>query len=240
MGGRCVSAQFVILGLLGVANLTVRARGTRTGGGRGRGLSREGLARPFGEVKMVLLVLGFVCLAFGVFIPINYIVVQAVDAGMGAALAEYLVAILSAGSLLGRLVAGVLSDRIGAYNIFFCVVFMAGVLVLGLWIPASGNAAIIVFAVVFGFASGAYVSLPPALVVGISPLDEIGYRTGLLFLFSSVGGLTSSPIGGAILQRDGGSYTGMKVFSGVMLLVGAGFVMAARVVQTGWVLRAKF
>lgn len=96
---------FVILGLLGVANLTVRARSTRTGGGLGLGLglglSREGLARPFGEVKMVLLVLGFVCLAFGVFIPINYIVVQAVDAGMSAALAEYLVAMLSAGVCLG-------------------------------------------------------------------------------------------------------------------------------------------
>jgi hypothetical protein len=76
--------------------------------------------------------------------------------------------------------------------------------------------------------------------VGISPLEEIGYRTGLMFLFASVGGLTTSPIGGAILQRDGGSYTGMKVFSGVMLLVGTRFVVAARVVKTGWVLKAKF
>ncbi|KAF7114776.1 hypothetical protein CNMCM5793_000315 [Aspergillus hiratsukae] len=103
------------------------------------------------------------------------------------------------------------------------------------WIPSLQA-----FAVVFEFASGGYVSLPPALVVGISLLEEIGYGTGLLFLFSSVGGLTVSPIGGAIFQRDGGSYTGMKVFSGVMLLVGTDFVMAARVVQTGWVVKAKF
>jgi MFS family permease len=227
---------FVILVLLGIANLTVRARGTRTG----KKMCREGLVKPFREAKMVLLVLGFMCLTFGVFIPINYIVVQAVDAGMSAALAQYLVAILNAGSLLGRLSAGLCSDRVGAYNIFVCVVFLAGVVVLGLWIPAAGNAAIIVFAVVFGFTTGAYVSLAPALVVGISPLEEIGYRTGLMFLFASVGGLTTSPIGGAILQRDGGSYTGMKAFSGVMLLVGTGFVVAARVVKTGWVLKAKF
>jgi hypothetical protein len=32
----------------------------------------------------------------------------------------------------------------------------------------------------------------------------------------------------------------MKVFSGVMLLVGTRFVVAARVVKTGWVLKAKF
>ncbi|GAQ03743.1 hypothetical protein ALT_1064 [Aspergillus lentulus] len=174
---------FVILGLLGVANLTVRTRGTRTG----RTMSRESLVRPFGE---------------------------AVNAGMSAAMAQYFVAILNAGRLLGRLSAGVCSDRVGAYNTLVCVVFLAGVLVMGLWIPAAGNAAIIVFAVVFGFTTGTYVSLAPVLMVAISPLEEIGYRTGLLFLFASVGGLTTSPSGGAILQRDGGSYTGMKVSSG--------------------------
>ncbi|KAG2026166.1 hypothetical protein GB937_002316 [Aspergillus fischeri] len=129
--------------------------------------------------------------------------IMAVDAGASAALVQYLVAILNAGSLLGRLSAGVCSDLVGAYNIFVCVVFLGGVVVLGLWIPAAGNVAIIVFAVVFGFTTGAYVSLAPALVVGISPLEEIGYRTGLMFLFASSGGLTISPIGGAILQRDG-------------------------------------
>jgi hypothetical protein len=51
---------------------------------------------------------------------------------MSAALAQYLVAILNARSLLGRLSAGVCSDRVGAYNIFVCVVFLAGVVVLGL------------------------------------------------------------------------------------------------------------
>jgi hypothetical protein len=62
---------FVILVLLGIANLTVRARGTRTG----KKMCRESLVRPFREAKMVLLVLGFMCLTFGVFISINYIVV---------------------------------------------------------------------------------------------------------------------------------------------------------------------
>ncbi|KAF4167588.1 hypothetical protein CNMCM6936_004852 [Aspergillus lentulus] len=160
--------------------------------------------------------------------------------GAGVYVFDYLVAIINAGSLLGRLSAGVCSDRVGGNNILVCVVFQAGVVVLGLWFPAAGNAAIIVFAVVFGFTTGIYVSFAPVLMVAISPLEEIGYRMGLIFLFASVGGLTTSPIGGAILQRNGGSYTRMKLFSGVMLLVGAGFMVAARVVQTGWVLKAKF
>jgi MFS family permease len=136
--------------------------------------------------------------------------------------------------------AGIGSDKIGAYNILVSASMLASILVLALWIPATGNAAIIVFAALFGFASGAYVSLAGSLVVQISPFPEIGYRTGLLFLFSSFGGLTTNPIAGAILSRDHGSYTGMKVFAGVFILAGSLFIFAARVYSTGPVLRAKF
>jgi MFS family permease len=138
------------------------------------------------------------------------------------------------------MMAGILSDKVGAYNIFVTVCIFAGILVLGLWIPATGNAAIIVFACLFGFASGAYVSLATALVVKISPFPEIGYRSGLLFLFSSIGGLATNPIAGAILAHYNGSYKGMKVFAGVLLLVGSVSVMATRFYATGFVLKAKF
>jgi MFS transporter, MCT family, aspergillic acid transporter len=136
--------------------------------------------------------------------------------------------------------AGIGSDKIGAYNILVSACILAGILVLALWIPATGNAAIIVFSTLFGFASGAYVSLAASLVVQISPFPEIGYRTGLLFLFSSFGGLTTNPIAGAILSRDHGSYTGMKVFAGVFILAGSLFILTARFYNTGLVLRAKF
>jgi MFS family permease len=136
--------------------------------------------------------------------------------------------------------AGIGSDKLGAYNILVSACMLASILILALWIPATGNAAIIVFSALFGFASGAYVSLAAAMVVKISPFPEIGYRTGLLFLFSSFGGLTTNPIAGAILSRDGGSYTGMKVFAGVFLLAGSFFILAARFYSTGLVLKAKF
>jgi MFS family permease len=138
------------------------------------------------------------------------------------------------------MMAGFLSDRLGPYNIFIAVCYMAGILVLGLWIPATGNAAIIVFSSLFGFASGAYVALAANLIVKISPLKEIGYRTGVLFLFASIGGLTTNPIAGAILQNSGdGSYQGMKIFSGVSLLVGTTLVLGARLYHTGLTLKAK-
>ncbi|KAJ5682414.1 hypothetical protein N7462_005579, partial [Penicillium macrosclerotiorum] len=230
------TAAFLMLFLLIIAILTVRSRVPP----KPVRLNRESMLRPFTEIKMRLVFFGFLMMTFGIFIPINYLVIQAMQSGMSANLAQYLLPMLNAASLFGRMTAGIGSDKIGPYNILVCASYLAGIVTLALWIPATSNDAIIVYAILFGFSSGAYVSLAAALVVKISPFPEIGYRTGLLFLFSSIGGLTTSPIAGAILSHDHGSYTGMKVFAGVFLIAGASLVLAARVYSTGPVLLARF
>jgi MFS family permease len=230
-------SAFIILFLLLIAILTVKARFPRP---KGKKSSSAQLLHPFTEPAFLLTLLGYMLLTYGVFIPINYIIVEAVANGMGPSLASYLVPMLNAASLFGRLLAGFVSDKLGRYNVFIVMCIAAGILVLALWIPAAATAPTIVFAIFFGFASGAYVSLSPALIAQISPLKDIGYRTGLLFLFASVGGLTTSPIAGAIRQHGGGSYTDTKIFSGVLLLGGTLFIIAARVAKTGAKLAVKF
>lgn len=154
--------------------------------------------------------------------------------------AHYLIATLNAGSLFGRILAGMLADVAGAYNTFVFVSALAGVLVLALYIPASSSTAIFLFSVLYGATSGAYVALIAPLVVKISPLAEAGYRIGLLFFMSSFGGLVTNPIGGAIIQQWGGVYTGVKVYAGIMLLAGTGLVFASRLMSTGWKLNVIF
>ncbi|OJJ45250.1 hypothetical protein ASPZODRAFT_69526 [Penicilliopsis zonata CBS 506.65] len=229
-------AAFMILALLIVANVTVRARLPPAP----KKLSRQDLIEPFKEAEMLLTLLGFLLLTFGIFVPVNYLSISALQAGMSENLAQYLLSLLNAASLFGRLFSGFASDRIGRFNILVAVCYLAGIVVLAVWIPATSNAATIVFSLLFGFASGAYVSLGPALMLQLGPIREIGYRTGLLFLVSSFGGLTTSPIAGAILQAQNGSYTGMKIFSGVLFLAGATGVLAARVHHTGFTLLKRF
>jgi MFS transporter, MCT family, aspergillic acid transporter len=142
-------------------------------------------------------------------------------------------------SLFGRLGAGASADYFGPYNIFVAVCYLAGILILALWIPASSTAAIIVFAVLFGFSSGAYVSLAAPCVVQISPFQQIGYRIGLVFLFSSVAGLTTNPIAGAILAANAGSWLGVKIFAGVLAIAGTTLALGSRLHQTGPKLIAK-
>lgn len=226
---------FLILALLVIANLTVRARHPP----RPQKMTVALMTKPLKELDFVLLALGFFFFTYGIFVPINFLPTQALAAGMNPNLVQYLVPIFNAASLFGRLFSGFMGDKIGKYNIFVIVCYLSGIWVLALWIPDSSDAALIAFSVLFGFTSGAYVSLIAPLIMAISPMAEIGWRTGLVFLVASIGGLTTNPINGAILELSTG-WTGVKIFSGVFCIAGTTFVLGARIRRTGWKLWVNF
>jgi MFS family permease len=111
------------------------------------------------------------------------------------------------------------------------------IIVLGLWLPSASNAPIIVFCVLYGFASGAFVSMLPSLVAQISPIREIGVRNGTIFLCTAIAGLCGNPIGGALLSNGHGSFTHMQIFCGVMMAAGTFTFVVARWVQCGFKLK---
>ncbi|OAA50119.1 Major facilitator superfamily domain, general substrate transporter [Beauveria brongniartii RCEF 3172] len=231
------AVALLVLALLLVANALVRSRLPPSPAP----LSSRILLGPLRDVKLMLVNGGFLLMTLGVFVPINYVAVEARrQHGLPDALGHYLVATMNAGSLVGRVGAGVVADTVGAYNTFVAVSALAGVLVLALYIPAASAGAVWTFVVLFGCTSGAYIALLAPLVVKISPLEEAGYRIGLLFAMSSVSGLVTSPIGGAILERWHGDYTGMKIYSGVMMLSGAALVFVSRMMATEWKMNAVF
>lgn len=86
-------SAFMILGLLIIANLTIKSRLPP----RPQAMTKEDLLRPFTETDMLLVIPGFLLLTFGIFIPINYVQAEAVSLGMNPDLAQYLLAMLNAG-----------------------------------------------------------------------------------------------------------------------------------------------
>lgn len=226
---------FLILFLLIIANLTIKPfyppHPHRITGAQ--------LRKPFKEIDFILLTSGFFCFSWGFFPPLNYIELEALSHGMPSHLVQYLVSMLNAGSLFGRLGAGFFGDKIGRYNIFVVVCYLSGLWILALWIPASSNAALIAFAVIFGFFSGAYVSLITPLVMAVSPMPELGFRTGIVMFACAIAGLTASPINGALVDGSSG-FLGLKVWSGVFCFVGTTFVLVARIRRVGWSLTAVY
>lgn len=112
--------------------------------------------------------------------------------------------------------------------------YLSALLVLALWIPARGNVPIILFAAFYGFSSGAFVSLAPALIAQISDIRQIGMRTGTMFAVISVAALVGSPIGGALNKAEGGRYLNLQIFCGVLMLAGSTIFVAARISLSGF------
>ena len=83
-------------------------------------------------------------------------------------------------------------------------------------------------------------SLPPPALVTLTPdLRTLGTRMGQSFATASIALLIGAPIAGAILKAEGGNWLGFQLWSGLTMLLGGGFLFAARVSKVGWGVRVK-
>jgi predicted MFS family arabinose efflux permease len=118
--------------------------------------------------------------------------------------AAYLLSIINAASIAGRLLPNFVADKVGPLNVLIPLTAGASVLTFG-WIGIHKGAGLIVFCVLYGFCQGPFVSLPPTIVATLSPdLRSIGVRLGMMLAISGFGSLIGEPVAGAILLRPNG------------------------------------
>lgn len=207
------ASAFLILGLLVYANLTVKSRIPPMP----KPWAFMDFISPFKEIPFSLTVIASFLFFFGMFLPFTFIILSAEYNGMSANLAGYLLAVLNAVSIFGRTLPGLAADRVGRYNTMIVTSFLSTILVLALWLPARGNVPYILFAAFYGFSSGAFVSLAPALIAQISDIQQIGVRSGSMFMVISVAVLCGNPIGGALIAAEKASYLHLQIFCGVSI-----------------------
>ncbi|KAJ1334015.1 MFS transporter MCT family aspergillic acid transporter [Microdochium nivale] len=185
---------------------------------------------------MLLLFVGYFLFFGDILVPATYIIVQAQAAGVDAALVGSLLPTWSATGIPGRIIPSLLADVIRRFNTTTLLLGKSSLLTLALWLPGvHSQDALITYAVLYGFASGAIFSLAPACVAQVSKIREFGTRTGIALALGGIGVLVSPPIAGAILQAMGGrDYMGLQLFCGLEMLSGMACLGAARVRQGGW------
>lgn len=96
------------------------------------------------------------------------------------------------------------------------ITFISGLLCLSLWLLATSISVLALFAILFGFTSGAVVSLLACSVSQILPENRIGARMGAFYSVISIATLTGAPIGAVVIgkapeTRD--DYQGLIAFS---------------------------
>lgn len=104
----------------------------------------------------------------GLQIPLFYLTLYATDVvGISQHNAFYMSAILGAGSLPGRVVTSVASDKFGPLWVYASMMAFAGVLAL-VWMRVTTYDGLIVVVLLYGFAYGGISSLPPSTVAALT------------------------------------------------------------------------
>ena len=188
----------------------------------------------------------YVCFCFAMFFgfigfygPVYYVQPYAIQNNIASVdFGFYLLPILNAASVPGRIVPNFLADYVGPLNILVPCSLITGILAL-CWIGIKNLPGTIVFAILYGFFSGGFVSMPPVAVTSLTKdMRKLGTRMGQCFFFSAFGLLCGTPVSGAILKSSAG-WLGVQLFSGITIFLAGCLMVAARLSSTGWTIRKK-
>ncbi|KAA8652418.1 hypothetical protein EYZ11_012397 [Aspergillus tanneri] len=217
-----------------------RLRAAISGGNAQKPTSKWAGLRHNGTAWLAFCV-GIFCCTFSLLVPFDYLPLMAVQAGMNRDLAQYMLAIINAGSIVGRVVPGFLSDHLGQFNVMVLVSVLSAVALLAIWLPvyyAPTDGGIIFFAAFYGFVSGGYTSLLSPCVVALvdGRMADLGLKFGIACICLAFGSLVGIPASGALADNTG-NWASLIGLSGAIMALGALCLIVARVKKGGWDLR---
>ncbi|KAI0056547.1 MFS general substrate transporter [Artomyces pyxidatus] len=217
---------FIVLGCYIIATFTIKSRRPPK---PLPPLSRIINLTAFRDPRYALFAAGAFFNILSVFNPFFYVGLYGVATHGESKITPYLLPIMNATSIFGRVLPAILADRVGRFNVICVSVLACSIIDFAVWYPTTGEAPIIVFAALYGFVSGPFFTLMPACVNQISPVEQVGGRIGMLFATLSFGALAGTPIGGVFIKTQTREhFQSLIIYTGVLGIVGAAFLVAAR------------
>lgn len=186
----------------------------------------------FREKPYMFFTIGLFFGFMGLNIPFYYISTYAIDEHiMSSNSAFYMLSVINAASIFGRIIPNYFADKTGPLNIIVPGTFIAAIVAFG-WTGIHSVGGIVVFALLYGFSTGMLVSIPPTIIVSLSPhMGVVGTRMGMTFAIAGLGLLIGTPVAGQILLHSG--YVGTIAFCGALLLATVVWFAVARLCKTG-------
>jgi MFS family permease len=161
-----------------------------------------------------------------IFAPLVHLVPLARGLGVDPLVAATLVSALGMAGIVGRLVMGVLSDRIGRRPAIGIGLVLQILAFLGL-AAAGALPGLYAASIAFGFSYGAVASLFPAIVADFFGRERAGSLVGLLFAMS--GSMTAlGPLGAGFIYDRTGGYGPAWAASAALNVVALGLLAWAR------------
>ncbi|PNP58005.1 hypothetical protein THARTR1_02163 [Trichoderma harzianum] len=189
--------------------------------------SSSSIRKAVAEGRFFALCLSLFFIYGGMLIPFYYIPLFAIEHGVGATMANNLLAIGYAGSVVGRVGSGWIADRFGRFNVLFIMGVLTAVITF-CWGAMTTLSGMMAFAVLFGLFSGGLIPLGSACVAQTTPdMGHIGLRIGFMMAFASFSALSGGPASGAIKDATT-SWFAVFSFSASLTLFGALMLLGVR------------
>jgi predicted MFS family arabinose efflux permease len=190
----------------------------------------------FSDYPFMVFVLGAMIGFIGLYVELFYVSFFGQVTGItNSSMSFYLVPILNAGSVFGRTLPNILSDKVGPLNVIIPGAFICSILVFcNIAVDSLGG--LVVQALLFGFFSGIFIALPPVCFFSLTAdKTKLGTRLGMGFAVIALGVLAGGPGGGGILQADPENlnWTGTWAYSGATLLAAGIVFFVVRFLKVG-------
>lgn len=188
--------------------------------------SGASLGQALRDPRMILFMASLFLFFFGVQMIIVHLVNYATDMGMTPLAAATLISIIGAVSIVGRLLTGIASDKIGLQNsllltcIILVVSFLCIIFLKSIW-------SLYLFAVVFGLCYGGEVPLMPLFVSKYLGTRSMGGLMGLASVANNAGGAIGPFIAGMIFD-DTKSYEAAFICGAITALACVVLVLILR------------
>ncbi len=163
----------------------------------------------------LFIIFGFVILCLALII--THLVPYARDTGISPMNAASLLTIMGLSSIVGRLAAGFLSDRIGASRVIFFCLAVQGIMILALS-RMNSLELFYLFALIFGVAYGGNLVMIPRLTASIFGVKSMGAIYGGLSVADGIGFAIGPVLAGFLFDLSGNYNNAFLVTAGGMLI----------------------
>lgn len=171
------------------------------------------------------------CIASGAGLMIIGGVAGMAKQGMGQ-MAWVVVALMAVGNASGRVIAGILSDRIGRTNtLFIMLIFQAIVISSLLFITPAQVMLLVLAAMLIGFNYGTNLSLFPSATKDFFGLKNFGVNYGLVFSAWGVGGFIFPRVSQMIVAHTNSPRMAYILAAG-LLIIGAALALMTKAPAT--------
>jgi len=214
------ASGFFVLGACLIANLLLSSRYVP----HHKTAATPSLLNLIRDWPYVVCIASVFFISLGQFFVFFYIQLFTETKGLSEILSFYTIAFINGASVFGRTLPNLLADKVGIFPVFLPTSVIAGAIVFAMY-GLRTTAGIVIFCILYGFFSGAYISLlGPMFAAMADHPSEMGARMGLAFALVGVAALIGTPIDGALVG-NGPDYAWSKaiIFSAVVMLAGCAF-----------------